>query len=118
MRRTTIALAVCALALGFGASLQAGEKTVKGEVVDVHCLMKSSDNKGAEHQDCSLSCAKRGAAMGILAADGVYTITGDYTANKNEKLIEFVSKNVEATGEVAEADGKKTINVKSMKLAN
>jgi hypothetical protein len=113
-----VALALCALALGWGVSLQAGEKTVKGELVDVHCMMKDANNKGAEHEDCALSCAKRGGAMGIMAADGVYTITGDYTADKNAKLIEFVSKNVEATGEVAEADDKKTINVASMKLAN
>jgi hypothetical protein len=55
--------------------------------------------------------------MGILAADGVYTIAGDYTADKNAKLIEFVAKKVEATGEVAEVDGQKTITVTSMKLA-
>jgi len=118
MRKITVALAACALAAGLGVSLQAGEKTVTGEVVDVHCMMKSADNKGSDHEDCALSCAKRGAAMGIMTADGVYTITGDYTQEKNAKLIEFVSKKVEATGEVAEADGKMTINVASMKAAN
>jgi hypothetical protein len=118
MGRFTVALAACALMAGLGASLQAGAKTVKGELVDVQCQMKDAGNKGAGHEDCALSCAKRGAAMGIMAADGVYTITGDYTANKNAKLIEFVSKNVEASGEVTEADGKKTINVASLKLAN
>jgi len=109
MRRITVALAACALAAGLSGSLQAG---------DVHCQMKDADNKGAEHEDCALSCAKRGAAMGIMAADGVYTITGDYTQNKNEKLIEYVSKTVEASGEVSEKDGKMTIEVASMKLAN
>ena len=118
MRRITVALAACALAAGLSGSLQAGEKTVKGELVDVHCQMKDADNKGAEHEDCALSCAKRGAAMGVMAADGVYTITGDYTQNKNEKLIEYVSKTVEASGEVSEKDGKMTIEVASMKLAN
>ena len=118
MRRIMAVLAAGALAAGLGAPLLAGEKTIKGELVDVHCQMKDANNKGADHEDCALSCAKRGAAMGIMAADGVYTITGDYTQNKNAKLIEFVAKNVEATGEAAEADGKMTIDVTSLKLAN
>ena len=77
--------------------------------------MKKAENKGTDHADCALSCAKRGAAMGILTADGVYTITGDYSAEKNKKLIDFVAKNVEATGEIAETDGHKSIDVKSLK---
>ena len=43
--------------------------------------------------------------MGIITADGVYTIAGDYAADNNAKLIEFVSKKVEATGDVTEKDG-------------
>ena len=50
-----------------------------------------------------------------MTADGVYTITGDYTADNNKKLLDFVAKNVEATGEVGEKDGVKTIDVASLK---
>jgi hypothetical protein len=110
----TAALFVAAMAAPI---LAAGDvKTVTGEVVDVQCQAKKAENTGEAHANCAESCAKKGAKMGILAADGVYTITGDYTADKNKKLIEFVAKNVEAMGEVSEADGQKTINVSSMKL--
>ena len=118
MRKLTAVLAACALALGLGVSLRAATETVKGEVVDVQCNLKDASNHGADHADCALSCAKKGAALGILTADAVYTITGDYTKNNNEKLIEFVSKNVEATGQVMEKDGKKTIQIDSIKAAN
>ena len=82
------------------------------------CHTKKAENVGASHADCALSCAKRGAAMGIMTSDGVYTITGDYTNDKNAKLLDFVAKNVEATGEVTEKDGVKTINVTSLKAGS
>jgi hypothetical protein len=112
----TAALFVAAMAAPIAAAPEA--ETVKGEVVDVQCHAKKAENTGEAHENCAESCAKKGAKMGILAADGVYTITGDYTADKNKKLIEFVAKKVEATGEVSEVDGQKTINVASMKLAS
>ena len=34
-------------------------------------------------------------------------MTGDYAANKNAKLLDFVAKNVVVTGEVTEKDGVK-----------
>jgi hypothetical protein len=116
MRTIIAGLAACTLAL---APLAAADtQTVKGELVDVACAKKDAKNKGAEHEDCAMTCAKKGAPLGIMTADGVYTITGDYTNNKNEKLLEFVAKNVEATGHVSEKDGKKELHVESMKLAN
>lgn len=99
-------------------SLFAETKTVKGEVVDVACqLKKAPGGQGEAHKGCANVCAKKGAAMGILASDGVYEISGDYAANNNAKLIEFVAAQVEATGDVTEKDGKKIITVNSMKAA-
>lgn len=46
-------------------------------------------------------------------ADALYAITGDYTANKNAKLLDFAFRKVIATGEVTEKAG-----VKSIKLAS
>jgi hypothetical protein len=117
MRKLLASLAAAALVAALGASLRAESKTVKGEVIDVMCHMKKAENTGAGHSDCALSCAKKGAVMGILTADGVYTISGDYAADNNKKLLEFISKNVEATGEVTEKDGKKIIAVTEMKAA-
>ena len=115
MRKVLASLAAVAMVAALGASLRAESKTVKGEVIDVKCQTKKAENVGASHADCALSCAKRGGTMGIMTADGVYTITGDYTADNNKKLLDFVAKSVEATGEVGEKDGVKTINVASLK---
>jgi hypothetical protein len=94
----------------------AESRTVTGEVVDVRCYEKSADNSGDAHADCALSCARRGATLGIRTAEGVYVITGDYTAELNRRLIEFVAHPVEAAGEVVERDGRRTIRVREIKL--
>ena len=97
----------------------AADMTVKGEVVDVACsVAKKEAGKGAGHANCALVCAKKGQPVGILTADAVYTVVGDYAANSNAKLLDFVARNVVVTGEVTEKDGVKSINVKSIKLAN
>jgi hypothetical protein len=115
--RKMIALAAAAV-LTVGVSLIGAEKTVTGEVVDVACHLKKGDGgHGGSHKGCADACAKKGAAMGIMASDAVYEIQGDYAANNNAKLLEFVATKVEATGEVTEKDGKKFIKVTSMKAA-
>ena len=101
---------VVMLAIG----VTAETRTVAGEVVDVRCYEKAAGNAGNAHVDCALSCARRGATLGILAADGVYVITGEYTSAANTRLIEFVARRVEATGEVTERDGRRTIRVHSI----
>ena len=105
------------LALLAGVALGADAKTVRGEVIDVQCQKQHADHVGEEHVDCALSCAKKGARMGILTPDGVYTITGAYTAENNRRLLEFIARQVEATGDVNEKDGVRTIDVSSMRLA-
>jgi hypothetical protein len=97
----------------------AADMTIKGEVVDVACAISKKDaGHGAAHASCAMSCAKGGQPVGIMTADAIYTVTGDYAGNKNAKLLDFVAKNVIVTGEVTEKDGQKQINVKSIKLAN
>jgi len=93
----------------------AGNATVKGEVVEVECsLSKGAEGQGAAHAACAMRCARDGQRMAILTADEVYLIDGDYTANKNAKLLDFVAKKVEAKGNVSERDGKKFINIAAM----
>ena len=97
----------------------AAEMTIKGEVVDIACATSKKDaGKGDGHATCAMVCAKKGQPVGILTADAIYALTGDYTANTNAKLLDFVAKNVIVTGAVTEKDGVKSINVKSIKLAN
>lgn len=112
MRR--IAPFVLSLALaGFAfVPVSAEEKTIKGEVIDVKC------GKGKGHEQCATSCVRGGQDVGIKVGDVVYVITGDFTADKNAKLVEFVAKDVEATGELGEGEhGHKTIKLSAIKLA-
>ena len=61
-----------------------------------------------------MRCAKSGEPMALQTIDGLYLVEGDYTANRNAKLLDFVAKKVEAKGSVTERDGKKTINIAAM----
>ena len=116
MHQVRRVLQVLLVLLAATAVMFAESRTVTGEVVDVRCYEKSADNSGDAHADCALSCARRGATLGIRTAEGVYVITGDYTAELNRRLIEFVAHPVEAAGEVVERDGRRTIRVREIKL--
>ena len=119
MRNVMTLCAGAAFVVSLAFPVFAADMTVKGEVVDVSCAMDKKDaGKGAAHASCAMSCAKGGQPVGIMTADAIYTVTGDYAANKNAKLLDFVAKSVVVTGEVTEKDGTKSINVKSIKLAN
>ena len=97
----------------------AADMTLKGEVVDIACATsKKEAGKGEAHATCAMVCAKKGQPVGILTADAIYAVTGDYTARANAKLLDFVAKNVIVTGAVTEKDGVKSINVKSIKLVD
>ena len=59
--------------------------------------MKSS---GDAHVACAKVCVAKGQALGILTdGDGLVKITGDFAANKYEKLVPYVGKQVEVRGE-------------------
>ena len=106
-----LAVAVAFVAPVFAQDQAKNEKTIKGEVIDVKC------HKGKGHEACATSCVRNGEAAGLKVGDEVYMIVGDWTAEKNKKLVEFVAKDVEVTGIVGEKDGHKTIDIKSLKLA-
>jgi hypothetical protein len=55
--------------------------------------------------------------MAILTADAVYLVEGDYSANRNAKLLDFVGRKVEAKGSVSERDGTQRFTVASMAVA-
>jgi len=88
------------------------EATVRGEVVDVLCYRSDTSHRGDVHVDCALSCARKGAVLGILTGTGeVYIITGEFTTEANRRLIPFVGRMVVASGETGEANGTRTIRV-------
>jgi hypothetical protein len=104
---------IVALAAPAGADL----RTVTGEVVELDCsLSQGKADRGEAHAACAMSCARLGNQMAILTADAVYLVDGDYTANRNAKLLDFVAKMVEAKGNVTERDGKTIINIAAMRV--
>ena len=117
-----VALMVAGLCLQAAPSLayeDPKQVTIKGEIIDEPCYVGKNGARGEGHKGCALACAKRGNQMAIVDdKNTIYSITGDYAANKNEKLIPFVAETVEATGTVSEKDGKKTIVVTSIKKAD
>ena len=89
---------------------------VTGELIDVMCGTKKSPSHNAA---CAEGCAKRGEPVAVFAKDGMYTITGKLTADKNAKLIEFMAKQVTVTGEVTkDKDGKMSIAADSIVIAS
>lgn len=86
------------------------EKTITGEVIDTKC------HQGKGHEACATRCVRGGAPAAIKVGDEVYVIVGDFAADNNAKIVEFVAKDVEATGVIGEADGHKTINVSKIAL--
>ena len=118
MRNFVSMVAGAAFVVSLASPAFAADMTVKGEVVDIACsTSKKEAGKGAAHASCAMVCAKKGQPVGILTADAIYAVTGDYSANSNAKLLDFVAKNVIVTGEVTEKDGVKSINVKSIRAA-
>lgn len=108
MKKLMFGVGVAVMALAFAPAVSAKPTTVKGELIDVAC---GKDGKtGAELEKCAKSCATRGPVAIYTADGGVYQVTGSYAENKNAKLMDFMGKTVEVTGEVAkDKDGKMTI---------
>lgn len=113
-----VAAGAFVLSLGLPALAQ-NTTTITGEVVDVACALKKGEGgKGEAHAKCAMACAKKGQQVGIMTDDAVYNVVGDYAANNNAKLLDFVAKRVTVTGTVAEKDGQKTITIASIKPAS
>jgi hypothetical protein len=109
--------AVCFVASA-GAVPAGDNLIVKGEVVDVACSTeKGHGGQGDAHAACAMGCARRGNQMAILTPDEVYLIEGDYAANSNAKLLDFVARHVEAKGSISEKNGRKVITVSAMAVA-
>lgn len=60
-----------------------------GEVVSLECaLTKGDDGRGEAHGACAMTCAKRGDPMGVMTADEIFLVVGDYTDHHNAKLFD------------------------------
>ena len=112
MRTMIVMLAALA-----SSSLVAAPATIKGELVEIACTRNGSDSSGPEHRQCALSCARGGAALGILTDDDMYEIVGEFTANRNAKLLDYIAEEVIAVGELSRRDDQLLIKVTSIKVA-
>jgi hypothetical protein len=123
MKKTLMYLVIALLTISASLTVNAAvtddkEITIKGEVIDQPCFEGKNGARGEGHKACALSCAKRGSQLAIVDdKNNVYSITGDYAANKNEKLIPFVAEMVEVKGVVTEKEGKKSIALSAIKKA-
>jgi hypothetical protein len=89
--------------------------TVQGEVVDLECALQEAEScRGEANARRIMDVAREGKAMAIAAAGAVYRIEGDYTANRNAKLLDFVGRRVEAKGTVRDEQGRLHLNVAAM----
>ena len=119
MRKMFAGLTAAVFVVALGAPAFAKTETVKGEIVDQTCYMKDKKNVGASHKECAETCAKKGAPMAVLTAEGkLYQITGALAADNNAKLVPHVTHTVEVTGDVTEKDGKMMIAAETLKMVS
>jgi len=120
MRVPVMLVLLAAAAVGSGGGARANARAdlaVKGEVVEIGCsINKGKDGRGNPHATCALDCARRGEPLAVLTSDELYELTGDFAANRNARLLDFVAKSVTVTGELSEADGRKRLNVRTIRV--
>ena len=90
--------------------------SLKGEVVDLWCYLEGGD-KGADHKQCAVTCAKAGDPIALLTEkDEVYILVGikDHDPAK-DMLIEKMAQNVTVNGTLVKKGGVQVIYVTSIK---
>ena len=110
-------LGIAAMTMAFAPAVSAKPTTVKGELIDTAC--GKNTETGAALEACAKRCAGRGEPVAVYTADGgVFLVTGGFIAEKNAKLLEFMGKTVEVTGEVTkDKDGKMSIAAEKVTVA-
>ncbi len=106
-RKFVIAAGVfCAMLIA--ATAWAVVMTITGQIVDPTC-------KPVTDLQCTIDGAKQGNQLELQGTDGkTYRLTGPYTDNKNAQLIEFLGKNVKATGNVTTGGSHRVMSVKAL----
>jgi type 1 fimbria pilin len=115
-----VALSILAVAAFAGAdekkasTEQAGEQTIKGEIVDTHCYL-SRGAKGEEHAGCGNACLSRDVPAGLLAEDGtLYLLLNEKSSSVKEKVAGKAGKKVVAHGKIVERNGLKAFQLVSI----
>lgn len=126
-RAHTILAAVTALTLALAAGTaiaseasgehgDAGEITVRGEILDMACYV-AHEAKGPDHASCAKRCVKGGQPMGLLAEDGtVYLLYASHSdASAFEAAKDLAGEKVELTGASATQAGIHGIEVHAVR---
>lgn len=111
---------ILSIAIGIGllsGMSGAAPRTITGELVEIACVRNGSDSQGAEHKACAVSCARGGAALGILTDEDMVEIVGEYTKNRNAKLLEFIAEEVVVTGDVTMEEGRPVVRIATIRIA-
>jgi hypothetical protein len=90
--------------------------TVKGEVVDLWCFLEGGD-RGADHKECAIKCAKAGNPIGLVTEKGdVYVMMGikDNQPGR-EVLLDKMAETVTVEGALVKKGGSQLIYVSAVK---
>jgi len=90
---------------------------VTGELVDLSCYSKDNvKNVGAAHQECAVTCAKKGLTVALVTEKGeVYIVAGDLAKDNNARLVRHMSHKVALQGSLGVNNGTKTILAAAIK---
>jgi len=124
MRNVIIAIVVIGIVAAAAIGMRAFMRTsLTGQLIDIACYSQDKENTGDHHKGrglaCARACALEGFPVGLLTSDGkVYQVTGDLTANRNEKLVDHMTHTVTITGDVTEKDGQNLIASSDLKMVH
>jgi predicted metal-binding protein len=101
---------------GSAPSLRAADVT--GELVDLACYKKDgAKNRGAAHQECAMTCARKGMTVALVTEQGdVYLVGGALAQNNNARLVNHMSHKVSLQGSLAIDNETKTILASALKM--
>jgi hypothetical protein len=111
-----IALVVLAIAATMPLMAATQQVTVRGEVVDSVCFIKSGA-RGADHRDCAQTCADGGIPLALVEEGTdqlIWLASSAMMKGANEELKAHASHTVEITGEWAERGGAKILIIDSI----
>ena len=87
---------------------------MKGEVVDLWCFLEGGD-RGADHKQCAVSCAKAGNPIGLVTEkDDVMMGLKDHQPGR-EVLLEKMAETVTVEGTLVKKGGVQVIYVSAVK---
>ena len=118
MKNLVLSLLVAIATVGWMPSVLTAEETITGRLVEAGCSAMAGAEPSAEHVACMVRCAQNGDPIGILTADGLYKITGNWAASNPDQLATLIAKSVHATGEASETNGELLLKVSKIEPAD